>query len=30
MDVKEFLNALVGTTMFGIVFYFFTIVMCAL
>lgn len=30
MDVKEFLNALVGTAMFGIVFYFFTIVMCAL
>lgn len=30
MDVKEMLNALVGTTLFGIVFYFFAIVMCAL
>lgn len=30
MEVKEILNALVGTVCFGIVFYFFTIVMCAL
>lgn len=30
MEVKEMLNALIGTVLFGIVFYFFTIVMCAL
>ena len=30
MDVKEIMNALIGTVMVGIAFYFFTIAMCAL